>query len=621
MTVDTILYPVRRVAMVAIGLSLALAAAAPAQTIRSDYTKRVERIRMRDGVQLYTEIFTPVRPSGPLPIIMERTPYDAVAIGPRLANRYQLLADEGYIFVFQDLRGKYQSEGTFMMIRPPRDPARGEQVDEGTDTNDTIDWILANVPGHNGRVGMVGISYGGWTTMMGLVEPHPALKAASPQASPDDMYLGDDFHHNGALRLSYGFEYVANLEAGRVSEPFKFDRADTYEWFLRLGGLANADARFFQGKRPTWTDFVSHPDFDEFWRRRKVSPVFAGKPVTVPTLTVAGWWDQEDFYGPLTIYDALEKNDSKGINHLVIGPWNHGGWSRGDGNSLGPIQFGSNTSAWFRETVEAPWFAYWLKDKGKLDLPEALTFRPGSNQWQRHDSWPPKTGVTARKLYFQANGRLSWEAPTGATGFDRYRSDPARPVPYRERPIRPLYGGKVPSTWSLWQVDDQRHGHLRPDVLTFETEPLAEDVTISGRVLARLFASTTGTDADWIVKLIDVYPERYPDNPIMGGYQLMVVGDVFRARYRDGYEKPKPVPANAVVSYGIGLHAADYTFLKGHRIMVQVQSSWFPLIDRNPQKFVPNIYLAKDAVFIAATHQVHRSARYPSHLEVSVVTR
>jgi putative CocE/NonD family hydrolase len=608
-----------RAAVVVLALTWSAATAAAGQELRSDYTRRVQRIRMRDGVELYTEILTPTAGGGPFPIIMERTPYNATAIAPRLANRYQVLADEKYIFVAQDVRGKYQSGGTFMMIRPPRDPERGEQVDETTDTNDSIDWLLKNVPNHNGRVGMVGISYGGWLTMMALVDPHPALKAASPQASPDDMYLGDDFHHNGAFRLSYGFEYVANLEAGKISEPFKFGRADTYDWFLRLGGLGNADAKYFHGKRPTWTDFVDHPNFDEFWQRRKVSPVFARKPVTVPTLTVAGWWDQEDFYGPLTIYDALEKNDAKGINYLVVGPWNHGGWSRGDGKSLGPIQFGANTSTWFRESVEGPWFAYWLKDEGKLDLPEALTFRPGANEWQRHDSWPPKSGVEARSLYFQPDGRLGWDKPATAAGADSFRSDPARPVPYRTRPIAPLYGGKVPSTWSIWEVDDQRHADLRPDVLTYATEPLTEDVTISGRVAAKLFAATTGTDADWVVKLIDVYPEHYEPDPKLGGYQLMVVADVIRARFRDGAERPKPVPANAVVPYTVDLHAADYTFGKGHRIMVQVQSTWFPLIDRNPQKFVPNIYRARDADYVPATQTVHRSARYPSHIEVSVV--
>ena len=326
--------------------SLVLAAAClttplTGQEIRPDYVKRTERVRMRDGAQLYTEILTPANQSGPLPILMERTPYNATLIGPKLADRYKVLADEGYIFIAQDIRGKYKSDGTFMMIRPPRDPKRGEQVDEGTDTNDTIDWLLKNVPNNNGRVGMVGISYGGWLTMMALVEPHPALKAASPQASPDDMYLGDDFHHNGAFRLSYGFEYVASLEAGKISKPFEFDRLDTFEWFLRLGGLANADRKYFKGQRPSWTDFVDHPNFDEFWKRRKVSPVFAKNPVTVPTLTVGGWWDQEDFYGPITIYDAMEPNDSKRINYMVLG--------RGI-TAAGP---GATVRAWDRFSSEA----------------------------------------------------------------------------------------------------------------------------------------------------------------------------------------------------------------------------------------------------------------------------
>ena len=307
-----------------------------AQPAASGFDKRSEMLVMRDGVKLNTAIYTPRGQTGPLPIILARTPYNiAGAEQSYLGGTFAELVKEGYIFVFQDIRGKYGSEGTFVMIRPPRDPARGEQVDENTDTNDTIDWLLANVPNHNGRVGMLGISYGGWLTMMALVDPHPALKAVSPQASPDDMFLGDDFHHNGAFRLSYGFEYVALLEAGRVSEPFSFDKTDTYEWFLNLGGLANVDANFFHGKRPTWNDFANHPNFDEFWNGGKCAQSSRTR-VTVPTLTVAGWWDQEDFYGPLTIYDAMEKNDVKGINYLVVGPWNHGGWARGEGRSLGP---------------------------------------------------------------------------------------------------------------------------------------------------------------------------------------------------------------------------------------------------------------------------------------------
>jgi putative CocE/NonD family hydrolase len=366
---------------------------------------------------------------------------------------------------------------------------------------------------------------------------------------------------------------------------------------------------------------VEHPNFDDFWRRRKVSPVFADKPVTVPTLTVAGWWDQEDFFGPVAIYEAMERNDIKGINHLVIGPWNHGGWARGDGSSLGPIRFGYQTSAWFRETVESPWFRYWLKDEGKLDLPEALTFRAGANAWQRHEAWPPTQGVETKRLYFQPTGGLEFEkAPAAQSAFDSYVSDPARPVPYRQRPITPLYGGPVPSTWPIWLVDDQRHAHLRPDVLSYQTGVLSEDVTIAGRVMANLFASTTGTDADWIVKLIDVYAEGNAE-PTMGGYQLMVANDVFRARFRNGFEKPVPLVSGRVTQYSIDLHTADYTFKKGHRIMVQIQSTWFPLIDRNPQKYLPNIYLAADRDFLVATQKIYRSVRFPSHIAVSVVTQ
>ncbi len=621
MILDTLWYAIARGRGTTLAfLLLLLPVAGRAQELRSDYRQETAMITMRDGVKLYTEIFTPTEQSGPLPIIMERTPYNAKNIGPRLANRYQLLADAKYIFVFQDIRGKYGSEGEFMMIRPPRSAKYGEKVDETTDTYDTIEWVLAHVPNNNGRVGMVGISYGGWLTMMALADPHPALRATSPQASPDDMYQGDDFHHNGAFRLSYGFEYVASLEAGRISKPFEFDRLDTYEWFLNLGGLANANAEYFHGQRPTWTDFATHPNFDEFWQRRKVSPVFAHKPVTVPTLTVAGWWDQEDFYGPQTIYEAMEKNDTKGLNYLVVGPWNHGGWAGGTGSSLGPIQFGSNTSEYFRQSVEAPWFAYWLKDQGTLDLPEALTFRPGTNEWERHDAWPPKTGVTARSLYFEPAGRLGWERPAAASGFDGYVSDPAHPVPYRERPIYPLYGGPVRSTWPIWLVDDQRLSHLRPDVLSYETGPLDADLTISGKVAARLFVSTTGTDADWIVKLIDVYPDHYEPDPKLGGYQLMVANDVFRSRFRKSFEHPEPMVPHQVTPITIDLHSADYTFKRGHRIMVQVQSTWFPLIDRNPQKYVPNIFEAKDADYIKAEQRVYRTARAPSRIDVSVVS-
>jgi hypothetical protein len=605
------LWPAR--AALTAACTLVLAGSLAAQAL---YDSTGAMIAMRDGVRLNTIIWRPRGRSTPLPILLERTPYNAAGCRGAIA-RSDALRAEGYIFVCQDIRGKYGSEGTFVMIRPTLAPG-DSGIDETTDAWDTIDWLVKNVTGNNGRVGMRGISYPGWTTMMALLDPHPALKAASPQASPDDMFLGDDFHHNGAFRLSYGFEYVARVDAQR-SGTFEFDAVDTYDWFLRLGGLANVDAQHFKFERPAWTDFVKHPSFDDYWKARKV--VRHITRVSVPTLTVAGWWDQEDFYGPLTIYEKMESLDTAGINYLVVGPWNHGGWARGDGSSLGPIQFDLKTGPFFRDSVEAPWFAYWLKDKATLDLPEALTFRPGANRWQRHAAWPPTEGVATRRLYFGPRGSLTWTQPTAPDGVDRYVSDPSKPVPYRSRPIFPLYGGNPASSWPIWQVDDQRHSHNRPDVLSFETEPLGEDVTVSGKVIARLFASTTGSDADWIVKLIDVYPDRMDDRPAMGGYQLMVVGDVFRARFRESFETPRPVTPGEVNEYTIGLHSVDYTFRRGHRIMVQVQSTWFPLIDRNPQTFVANIFEAADGDYRIATQSVHRSVRFPSHLEVTVANR
>jgi putative CocE/NonD family hydrolase len=528
------------------------------------------------------------------------------------------LADDGYIFVFQDIRGRYKSEGQFVMLRLPRDKGDAKAIDEGTDTYDTIDWVLKNVQNHNGRVGMLGISYDGWLTVMAMLDPHPALKAVSPQAPPADMFLGDDFHHNGAFRLSYGFEYAALMETSKENFTFRFDKYDTYEWYLQLGPLSNANAKHFQGRLPSWNDFVAHPNYDAFWQKQAAAPYL--DRVTVPTLNVAGWWDQEDFYGPLKIYETLEKRDRMNSNHLVVGPWNHGGWAQGPGQQLGKIEFGSATGQHFRKAVQAPWFAHHLKDKGKHNIPEALTFRTGVNQWTRHDQWPPRQKATDRNLYFHRDGRLSFEPPQKESEqeYDSYVSDPARPVPYRLRPIEPTYypGG---SGWGTWLVQDQRFVHLRPDVLSWETEPLTEDVVIAGNVLAHLFASTSGSDSDWIVKLIDVYPEEYNPRPDMGGYQLMIANEVFRGRFRQSFVKPEPIIPYAINEYVIDLHACDHCFRKGHKIMVQVQSTWFPVIDRNPQKYVPNIFEATAADFQAATQRVFRSRRFPSHVTLPVV--
>ncbi len=599
--------------------ALLLPGTAPAQQNVADRFQVTDvMIPMRDGVRLNTRIFVPLERSAPLPFIMKRTPYGVGGSAGNFTSYLRDLAEDGYIFVFQDIRGRFGSEGEFDMQRPARTPGDTLSIDEGTDTWDTIEWLLGNVPGNNGRVGMLGISYDGWTTIMGALEPHPALKAISPQASPADMWLGDDFHHNGAFRLSYGFEYAVRMETSRETEPFSFDRYDTFDWYLALGSLANVNRSVLKGTIPTWNDYVAHPDYDEFWQRQTLIPHI--RSMTVPTLNVAGWWDQEDFYGPMRIYQALEAFDEKGINYLVVGPWNHGGWSRRPGDTLGAIPFGSATSDYFLEEVQAPWFAFWLRDEGKLELPEALTFEAGSNRWRRWEAWPPKGETEDRKLYIHAGGRLSLEAPTGSGpgAFDAYVSDPAHPVPYRHRPIQATYhqGG---SGWRTWLAEDQRFVDDRPDVLSWESDALEEDVTIAGEVVARLFASTSGTDADWIVKLIDVYPEEYPDDWKLAGYQLMVSNEVFRGRYREGFETPRPLPADSVLEITFSLHTQNYTFGRGHRIMVQVQSTWFPLIDRNPQTFVPNIFEAEEPDFQPAEVRIYREPDRASHLTVPVV--
>jgi putative CocE/NonD family hydrolase len=586
------------------------ARAQSADTARA-YEKSEVMIPMRDGVRLHTMILTPKNASENVPVIMVRTPY-GIQGGERSLNG-NVLAQDGYIFVFQDLRGRFASEGQFEMLRPMRDKRDPKAVDESTDAYDTIEWVLENVPRNNGKVGMKGVSYPGWTTVMAMLDPHPALKAASPQASPADMWIGDDFHHNGAFRLSYGFEYATLMESSKEQQPFTFDEPDTYTWYLKLGSLAHVNEKYLRGKIPTWNNFANHPNWDAFWQRQAVAP-FLDRP-RVPTLNVAGWWDQEDFYGPIKIYDLLERRDSARLNYLVVGPWNHGGWGGPSGQKLGNVDFGSPTARFFREHIEAPWFAYWLKGKGTLTLAEATTFEVGGNFWQSHDSWPPRADVTPRRLYFQAGGKLSFQPPQADSGFDAYVSDPANPVPYRARPIRPLFTSG--STWSRWLLDDQRFLKGRPDVVNWETEPLTEDLVVAGKVVAHLFAATTGSDADWVVKLIDVYPETEPDTSLRGD-ELMVANEVLRGRFRKNLEKPDSIVPNRVEEYTIGLHTQNYRFKKGHRIKVQVQSSWFPLIDRNPQTFVPNIFAAKDSDFKAATHRVFRTRGAASYVQVDV---
>jgi uncharacterized protein len=607
-------------------LLLAFAAGAQEeQSSRQDLPKLFARteamIPMRDGVKLHTQIYTPRESREPLPMLMIRTPY-GVSGGPHAYSRFlngdgHLYAD-GYIFVYQDIRGRYGSGGYFEMNRPVHDPKDPGGVDESTDTYDTIEWLVKNVPSNNGRVGIRGVSYDGFLAAMAMVNPHPALKAVSEQACMGDGWMGDDFFHNGAFRLSYGFEYAALMETTREKFTFQFNEFDLYNWYLRLGPLSNVNAMYFHGKLPTWNNFVAHPSYDDFWKIHAVESAL--KEASVPNLNVAGWWDQEDFYGPMRTYENLEKTDGKHLNYLVVGPWNHGGWAGGAGNTLGQIQFWSNTAEYFRKNVEAPWFAYWLHDKGSLPLKESLLFQTGSDTWTSFDAWPPLE-AQKRNLYFGEGGKLSFEAPKndGAEAFDSYISDPAHPVPYRHRPVDMTYPDDHPGGWYTWLVEDQRFVENRSDVLTWQTDDLREDVTLAGQVTAKLFASTTGTDSDWVVKLIDVYPQKVENDWKLSGYELMIADEIFRGRYRRSYEKPEAITAGEVTPYVINLHTADHVFKKGHRIMVQVQSTWFPLYDRNPQKFVPNIFEAKDADYQKATQRVYRSKEFPSNVEISVM--
>jgi putative CocE/NonD family hydrolase len=577
-------------------------------------------IPMRDGVRLQTVILSPVNRKGPLPFLIDRTPYgvpskEDTEKGVPASARAQR---ENYYVVRQNIRGRFKSEGQFVMLRPPHDPGDPKGVDETTDAWDTVDWLIKNIPNNNGRAGIAGTSYDGWTAVMAALGPHPALKAVIEQASPADQFLGDDFHHNGAFRLSYGFEYSALLETTAAENyGFKFDRADTYSWYLALGPLSNANERYFHGKIPTWEDFIRHPNYDGFWKRQAFAPYLSA--VKVPIVHVAGWWDPEDFYGPQKIYESLEPHDTEQRNYFVAGPWNHGQWNR-NGRWLGAIDFGSDTSQYYRENIFQPWFDYWLRGQGELHLAEATTFETGTNEWKRYDAWPPKRGMEARRLYFREGHRLLFEAPVAGQEFDEYVSDPANPVPYRPRPVTPTYPGPE---WPVWLVEDQRFVDHRPDVLSWQTEPLSEDLHVAGDIVAVLFASTSGTDSDWVVKLIDVYSEDAANDPNtktkMGGFQLIIADEIFRARFRNSMERPEPVPANKALKYAIDLHTNAHAFRKGHRIMVQVQSTWFPVYDRNPQKFVPNIFEARAPDYVKATQRIYRSARTPSAIVLPVV--
>jgi putative CocE/NonD family hydrolase len=590
----------------------------PIIEVLETFEKQEQMIPMRDGVRLHTLIFKPANATEKLPIILHRTPYGIGELNSVGVNRHHKeLVKQGYIFVLQDIRGRYNSEGQFVMLRPPRDKKVSNTTDESTDAYDTIDWLVKNVSNNNGRVGIMGASYDGWLAAVATLDPHPALKAASIEAPMTDTYLGDDFFHNGAFRLSMGYEFLKSFESSKETRPVKLD-GDTYDLYLGFKSLLNITEQL-GGKLPTWNAFVAHPNYDSYWKARAAQHYLT--KTTVPTLVVGGWFDPEDFFGVFATYQALEKHDTKNQNTLVLGPWNHGGWKRGFGRTLGELNFGSATALHFRAQIRAPWFATYLKDKAKPDLKEALTFQTGSNQWVSYDRWPPRNTV-ARELYLRSGNVLSFDpvAPDkGGPEFESYVSDPTNPVPYRSRPIDSMFPPEgEESGWPTWLVQDQRFLQERADVVSWQSDVLSDDLTLTGDIQANLFAATTGTDSDWIVKIIDVYPADHAQKDLAGD-QLIVASEIFRGRFRQGFENPKAITPGEINEYVINLHGINHSFKKGHRIMVQVQSTWFPLYDRNPQKFVENIFNARPSDYQPATQRIYQSARYPSRVTLPVM--
>jgi putative CocE/NonD family hydrolase len=596
--------------------------------VKANYTKTEYRIVMRDGAKLFTVVYSPRDTTKKYPIMLNRTPYN---VGPYGEDKYkssvgpsQLFAEDGFIFVYQDVRGRYMSEGQFVDMRPINTRKSGpNEIDESTDTYDTIDWLVKNIPNNNGRVGMWGISYPGFYVSEGLVGAHPALVAASPQAPIADWFIGDDFHHNGAFWLPHAFNFYANFGRPRPQPTtegppaFQHGTPDGYKFFLEMGPLRNADLKYFKGDVAFWNEVMQHPNYDEWWQARNTLQYLRNIGSNPAIMTVGGWLDAEDLFGALNTYKTIEKTNPRARNVLVMGPWYHGGWSRGAGNLLGDIRFGSNTSEFYRSEIELPFFNCALKDKCDRQQPEAYVFETGSNRWRKYDTWPPRN-TRETSLYLQADGRLSFSPPsnTSAREFDEYLSDPAQPVPY-------INGINIGMTRE-YMVDDQRFASRRPDVLTYRTDVLTSDVTVAGPVPVSIYVSTSGTDSDYIVKVIDVYPDDAQDNDPnpanvhMGGYQMMVRGEPFRARFRNSYSRPEAMQPNRVTRIDFTMPDVNHTFLKGHRIMVQIQSTWFPLIDRNPQKFV-NIYEATESDFQRATERVYHSPKWSSAVKLFVI--
>ncbi|MFH0989949.1 MAG: CocE/NonD family hydrolase [bacterium] len=590
--------------------------------IKENYSKKEVLVTMRDGVRLFTSIYAPKDSSQDYPIILNRTPYSVAPYGPDQMRASMvpsvLEAKEKFIFVYQDVRGRNYSEGEFVDIRPYRqEKETNRDIDETTDAFDTVDWLVKNIPRNNGRVGITGISYPGFYTTMGTIDAHPAVKATSPQAPICDPFIGDDEHHNGAFFLAQNFNFYMffgwpRLEIGkRYPVSFKPGTADVYKFFLELGPLSNVNKLYFHDSVTFWNKAMQHETFDTFWKSMTVHPHLNNiKPAV---LTVGGWYDQEDMLGPLKTYKYIEKNNPQTTNMLVMGPWSHGQWNRDDAESLGDINFTSKTGLWFRENVQFPFFNYYLKGKGDPLNAEAIVFETGRNTWHKLDAWPPKDIVKA-SLFLQADGKLGFTPKADAhSSFAEFVSDPAKPVPHT-RQIR----------WGVssdFLVEDQRFASTRPDVLVFKSDLLTEDVTLVGPVVPTLYVSTTGTDADWVVKLIDVFPGDSTGVSKSGvpwsGFQQLIRGDVIRGKFRNSFSTPEPFIPNKVTKVEFEMCDIFHTFKKGHRIMVQVQSSWFPLVDRNPQKFI-NIRTAKQSDFQKATHRVYFSKVYPTKINVLV---
>jgi len=603
-----------------------------------DYTRREVMIPMRDGVKLYAVILIPKGAKG-APILLTRTPYSAKELtshaasshlGPILEgydNATDVIVEGGYIRVIQDVRGKYDSEGDYVMNRPLHGPQNPTPVDHSTDTYDTIDWLVKNVAESNGKVGILGISYNGFTTLMALVNPHPALKVAVPMNPMVDGWMGDDWFHYGAFR-EQNMTYIYEQEGTRDNkEKWWTNHFDDYDVYMEAGSAGELGKRHGLEQVGFWRKMLEHPSYDAFWRDQAMDRILAGQPLKVPTMLVHSLWDQEDIYGPTAVYRAIKPKDKNNdMVYLVLGPWHHGQEIE-NADTLGVLRFGSDTGTYFCKEVLRPFLDKYLKDDpgaAKAEIAPVTAYETGTNTWKKLPAWPAgcASGCTVQKkpLYLEAGSKLGFEAPKkGDAEFDEYVSDPAKPVPYRSRPSQPMgYSGRL--TWPFWLVDDQREASGRPDVAVFTSEVLKAPVKISGQPIANLVASTSGTDSDWVVKLIDVYPDEVAAQPELGGYQLMVAADIFRGRYRESFETPKAIAVDTPLLYKFALPQANHVFLPGHRIMVQVQSSWFPLYDRNPQTFVPNIFWAKPEDFHKATQRVYHAPGHESFVELPVVT-